>query len=174
MIDTGPGTSSANSYASVALADAYMASIGRADWAGIDTLKEAALIRATQYIDGKFRRSWSGQKLNGRDQALDWPRTGAVDCDGYQIGNDIPPEIIKAVCEAALRELTDPFSLSPDVVEGTQKTLVGVDSIRWETNTAKIGADAMRPVLTVVDDILSSLICSGLSGSSQTSFIQRA
>lgn len=175
MIDTTLGTSTANSYVSVEDADSYLASVGASTWTGTDEAKEAALIRATQYIDGKFRGSWNGRKLNGRSQALDWPRYGATDCDGNSIDQTIPVEIVKATCEAALRELTSPFSLSPDVVEGTQKTLVGVDSLRWETNTTKTGADAMRPVLTVVEDILSGLICSGLSNqTSSTHFIMRA
>ena len=76
-----PGAADADSYASLPQAAAHAVSYGAA-WEGEDAAREAALRRATAYLDGEaFVRRYGGARANGRAQALQWPRKGAVDRD---------------------------------------------------------------------------------------------
>lgn len=156
---TTPGAADANSYASVAEADAYHTARGNSAWTGTDAAKEAALIRATEWLDGRYGEQWPGTRWRLREQSLEWPRAYAMDRDGTGIdGDTIPPEVVKATCEAALRELTAPGSLSPDVTVGTLKVLTEVKGIRWTPLRAAAGAEDMAPTLAAVDHALAPLI----------------
>lgn len=78
-----------------------------------------ALVRATSYIDGAYRGAFEGWKAGGRAQALEWPRTGAMDRDGYSIAADeTPVEIENATYEGAKRELASAGILAPDIDAG--------------------------------------------------------
>lgn len=104
--EDGTGLSNANSYSTVAYADAYFADRGITTWAGTDALKENWLIRATDYIDLRFRTRFKGRTLN-TTQALAFPRVVySVEC--------FPDDIKKACCEYALR--AKDAALAPDPV----------------------------------------------------------
>ncbi len=154
-LDATIGGADANSYATAAVADAYFADRNPA-WDGFDAAaKDQALIRATQWLDATYRDRWPGERLNGRGQALEWPRSNAYDINGHLLPTDeIPIEVIHAQCEAALSEAASPGGLTPEV-KG-DKVLIGVDSLRWQVTGT--GADAQRPQPVIVDDILGSLI----------------
>jgi hypothetical protein len=62
IVEDGSGIIGANSYASVAYADSYFTLRGITTWTGANSLKEAALIKATDYIDLRFRRRFIGWK----------------------------------------------------------------------------------------------------------------
>ncbi len=88
IVEDGTGLANADALISVAYADAYHAARGNA-WAGTTQEKEAAIIRATDYLR---TMAWAGSPLNDV-QALPWPRA--------DIGI---PEAIKMACaEYALR-----------------------------------------------------------------------
>ncbi|MFH7423074.1 hypothetical protein RA276_31690, partial [Pseudomonas syringae pv. tagetis] len=67
---------------------------------------QAALIRASAYNDGRYRKllasgMWQslfpGVKTEGRGQAREWPRTGADDYAGNPIPDDqLPIELEQA------------------------------------------------------------------------------
>lgn len=107
-------------YGSLAGALTYHADHGNAAWAAsTDELRTAALARTSVYIDGQYLALFPGMKTNGRLQALQWPRAGAIDQNGYGIlSEEIPVEIINATYEGALRELVVPNSLAPDIEAG--------------------------------------------------------
>lgn len=156
------GSSSADSYATVAACDSYHSARGNATWTGTDTLKEQALRRATQWLDGRYGSRWPGTTTYGRDQALDWPRAWVEDASGYAVATEtIPQEVVNATCEAALRELVSPGSLSPDVTPGTVKVLTEVKGIRWTPLRSSAGASDMAPVIAAVDGALSGLMIAG-------------
>lgn len=156
---TTPGALDANSYASLAQAAAYHAARGNGTWTGSDAVKEAALIRATQWIDGRYGDQWPGVRRYLRAQALDWPRADAYDRDGTYVDLEtIPPEVVQATCEAALRELVTPGSLSPDVTPGTAKVLTEVKGIKWTPLRAAASANDMTLTITAVDRALAPLI----------------
>ena len=159
---TTPGASNADSYADLAYALAYHAARGNSAWAAsTDDMREPALRRATAWLDASYKGQWQGYRVNARAQALDWPRSGAVDANGYTVDNlTIPAEIITATCEAALRELAAPGRLSPDYVaaEAVKTASAGPVSVTFKDGG---GAGSVMPILTVVDGILSNLIGAG-------------
>lgn len=156
---TTAGDIAANSYASLVQAAAYHTARGNSTWTSTDALKEAALIRATQWIDGRYGNRWPGIRWQLRLQALDWPRYDAYDRDGTYIDSDeIPVEVVNATCEAALRELMTPGILSPDITPGTIKVLTEVKGIRWTPLRSAAGVSDMTLTITAVDRLLASLI----------------
>jgi hypothetical protein len=76
--------------------------------------KEAALVRATDYLDQRFR--YRGEKLTGNTQSTEFPRMNAYDNAGRAIYG-IPKAVKDATAEYALRSLAD--ELNPDPVRDT-------------------------------------------------------
>lgn len=109
IVEDGTGKPDANSFASVAFADLYFSARNRTEWAEIDTdAKEAALILATDYIEATYSQGWKGQKATAA-QALSWPRAYVV-IDGFDVAtNHVPPVLMNAVCELALRANAGPL-----------------------------------------------------------------
>jgi len=159
VIVVTPGDANADSYASLAQADAWHDGRGNADWAALtEAAKEAALRRATTWIDATYGSRLGGLPVYPRVQALAWPRTGATDTDGYVVPSDaIPVEIVRATAEAALREALTPGSLSPDYVasEAVVREKVGPLEVEYRGSS---GASSVSPVLTIVDGLLAPLL----------------
>ena len=87
--EDGSIVAGANSYADVADADAFQTDRGRAAWLAATTeVKEAALVRATDYIEQRFGLKFIGSPL-GDVQELAWPRQDAV---YVRTGNDFPQD----------------------------------------------------------------------------------
>lgn len=99
----------ANAYITVQEFKDYHADRGADTSAFDDEAIEAAIVRATDYLDQRF--NFVGKKRLGRNQTTEWPRTDAWDRDRYYI-NDIPPEVKEACAEYALRALA--AELNPD------------------------------------------------------------
>ena len=149
-------------YGTRAEADTYHEARGNAAWTGEEAAKEAALLRASAWLDGAYRPRWPGSKTGGRAQARDWPRTDATDAAGEEIEDDeVPVEILYATYEAALREIASPGSLAPDYTLAGAVKSERVGSIAVEYRDA-ITPGAFKPTLPLIDDLLSSLI--GASG----------
>lgn len=132
-----PGASNADSYASLADSNAYFSGRGVTAWTGTDSVKEAALRKATSYLDNAYRDRWRGVRLN-EDQSLAWPRcdaatyrsdigitTALFDSDGFEIPTDaIPTAIQRATMEAALLALA-----GTDLEPALAASAVGIKSI---------------------------------------------
>ena len=105
VIEDGTAKADANSYASVANADAYHeAHLYATAWTGASTPnKEKALAMATRLIDGEF--AFNGTRRT-TTQALQGPREGCPDMDGGDVhaSNTVPKGVVVATCELA-REL---------------------------------------------------------------------
>ncbi|MED7670195.1 hypothetical protein GXB78_23605 [Pseudomonas moraviensis subsp. stanleyae] len=157
-------------YGTVAAADAYHAARANAAWTGDDVAKQAALLRASVYIDGRYRKLlasgvWQslfpGVKTEGRGQAREWPRTGAEDYEGHAIPSDqVPVEVEQATYEAALRELVEPGSLSPDFVAASTVKRQKVGPIEEEFSVAAgaDGAASVRPVISIIDEMIAPVL----------------
>lgn len=104
--ETGAGLSNSNSYASVAQADSYFADRGNADWAALTTtIKEQALVKATDFLEATYRSSWKGYRVTST-QALSWPRADVV-ADAFPIpANIVPLPVVYACAELAIRSTT--------------------------------------------------------------------
>lgn len=99
IIEDGSGKESANSYVSLAYADAYAINRNYTTWIGqSDYVKSAAIIKAMDYVDNIF--DWKGRRMH-MNQALKFPRVDIVDDDGFDYSGKIPEQLKKAICEAA-------------------------------------------------------------------------
>lgn len=127
---------------SVADADSYAALRAWSDWTGAEEAKVAAIRRGQDYIAGVGNGRW----------ATEWSN------------DDAPAEVKYAIIEAARRELSNPGSLSPDVVTGTirkRARVEGAVEVEYAVPTGHIGADAMRPDIAVIDALLKALLATG-------------
>lgn len=93
--EDGSIVANANSYADVADADAYQTDRGRQAWLDADAeVKNAALVRATDYIESRFGLRFIGQPL-GDVQELAWPRINAsYPATGNAFPTDAVPECV--------------------------------------------------------------------------------
>ena len=111
-VEDGTGLANANAYISVAYADAYHEERGNDAWTGTDTVKQQAIVQATDYVETRW-----GQKFRGTPEFLDTPQALAFPrvCIYDRYGGAITgvPEVLRhAVAELSLRALTQ--ALMPD------------------------------------------------------------
>lgn len=101
----------ANAYVTVAYFKAYHDARGN-DYSAAtsDPLIEKAIIKATDYLDQRFRFRGSRANLQST-QPTAWPRLDVVDDDDNWV-NGIPDAVKKACCEYALRAIS--ATLNPD------------------------------------------------------------
>ncbi|MEE8551511.1 MAG: DnaT-like ssDNA-binding protein [Gemmatimonadota bacterium] len=112
VVEDGTGLDDANSYVSIADADAYAfdRQVGPfiAWLQANESNKVAALITATQYVD--LRWQYVGTITvedtgSGDPQALKWPRGPAIDADGIDVSDEVAGQIIDATIEYAARAI---------------------------------------------------------------------
>lgn len=134
-VEDGTGLSTADAYVAQVAADAYHLARGNSSWAAATSdQKNAAIVRATQAIDGMYGKAWPGGRLTST-QALDWPRADAYDLDGYAL-TLVPQGVKDAACEAALLELTA-GTLSASIDVSVEEVQVG--PIKKRTRTGGTG-----------------------------------
>jgi len=125
IVEDGTGLPNAESYISVADADARQASLGNDLWATLTTAeKEEALRRATIYMLQAYRQRWTGYRAKIVPmQALDWPRYG-VEVDHFPVHFDIvPADIANACADLAFKAAAG--DLAPDLSQGVIREKVG-------------------------------------------------
>lgn len=88
IVETGEGVSGANSYIALADAQSFI------DARGLSvTLTEGLLLSA---MDPLSAVRFKGAKAD-KDNPLNWPRKGVVDCEGFDVAeNEIPQGVIAA------------------------------------------------------------------------------
>lgn len=155
VVEDGTGKADAESYVSVADCVAYAAANGLTFSDDPEATAEQALRRATAWIDATYRNRFPGVRSHGRTQALEWPRGWAEDANCYAISaTEVPPEVVNATCEAAIRELAEPGLLSPDLERGG-------DIKRLKAGSVEIEYGAAAPTSTTfaaIDNALSSIL----------------
>lgn len=171
-----PGDPAADSYVTVAEADAYFLARGTATWTGSDAVKEAALRKGTTYLDNQYRGRWKGYRTN-QLQSLSWPRVGSyrengvrignslavdgiIDSDGFEIGTDVVPAQVKnATIEAALLSLTN-VALEPRLERGGQ--IKSLSEQVGPLSTSTVWADGAPAVdrYLVIEGLLRGLVTS--------------
>jgi uncharacterized protein YbdZ (MbtH family) len=152
LVEDGTGLENSNSYVSVADADIYATDRNKTDWIALtNEQKQFSLINSTDYIDKNY--DWIGDK-NTREQALKWPRSNAVDSEGFDIDNDIvPKEVANATIEAAFLD-----SEGTDLNETEQiikKAKVDVLEVEFLDNGYKGDYTSKFPT---IDNLLEGLI----------------
>lgn len=144
VVETGAGLANAESYASVAEADAYLAAVGNAVWGPLITAdKETALRRATRYMQGEYGGRWLGLKATVT-QALDHPRRDVPVADVYNEPGTVTyyesDELIVAVRNACieLAAKADETDLSPDIDRALIEDTIGPITQRWASGTSQV------------------------------------
>lgn len=155
IVEDGSGRADANAYVSVAEADAYFALRNNAAWAAAAAAdKEAAIVRATDYLDAGY--AFRGVRAS-QTQALAWPRLAAEDDAGRAIAG-VPEAVRRACIELALRALDG--ELLPDAPRGgrVKSESLGPLSVTYAdgapAGTARAAIDRLlRPVLRGGNDV---------------------
>lgn len=185
------GDAAADSYFTLAEADAYFAARGNTAWTGSDLAKEAAARLGTQYLDNAYRDKWKGYRTE-QAQALAWPRIGSggdtrfrypgqsfavwgvVDSDGFEIPTNVVPEQVKrAAMEAALLAIGGTV-LEPTLTRGG--LVKSVDKSVGPLRKAVTYMDG-APVVdryTVIDGLLRGLVTSAPGATSGNVTLVRA
>jgi len=151
IVEDGTGKSNANSFVSVADASAYHTARGNSAWAALasDTIREQALIRATDYMEQAYRNRWAGYRVTST-QSLSWPRSWVPmeDVDyisTYYPNDEVPTLVANACAELALKastatlledqeqlvtsETVGPLSVEYDKYSGQAKRYASVDAM---------------------------------------------
>lgn len=171
-VEDGTGSPLAEAYCSVEYATEYHAKRLNTAWdTASNAQREAALISATAYLDGRY--TWKGMPISAL-QALGWPRSGVfVEAAGYASGSSrelvqnheisgIPEQLKRATAEAALRALSGP--LVRDLARGgkiVSKKEAVEGAVSVETTYAA-GAPT-QTTYPVIDGVLKGL-CESSSG----------
>lgn len=161
-VETGAGLADADSYASVAAADARCASLGLTAWVALaEADKEIALRKAMMFM-ATYRVRWAGRRVY-QHQALDWPRYN-VAVDGFIVpSNIVPLEIVNACIDLAVRASSGE-DLLPDLDTGSnaiKKDKTGPLETEYFQNTT----DA-RERFVAVDALLAPYFGSAGGGNS--------
>ena len=157
IVEDGTGLETSNSYISEADADTYHSDRGNSAWAeATSTQKQAALIKACQWLDAVYGKRWLGSRSK-YTQGLDWPRVGAVDHDGYSL-YQVPKKLPWAAAEAALA-IIGGVDLSPVLERGGKVRREKIGSLETEYSD---GAPARTVVTAVTDMVRTYLRGSGL------------
>lgn len=124
VVEDGSGLPDSNAYITIAFADSYHSDRGNSTWTGADSVKQSAIIRATDYIDKRFGIKFKGYRKI-KEQALEWPRLDAYSPEGWAYTNpdDVPRKLQQACAEYALRSLID-GELAPDPDDQISGSLV--------------------------------------------------
>lgn len=166
IVEDGSIVADANSYVTYDYALAYHALRGNSAWAaGSELNQQYAIIRATQAVDSIYKGKWKGTPTEYGTQELEWPRQG-VEVNGVELDDDlIPASLKKAVCEAALRELAEANSMTPDLDRGGEIKRVKADTVEVEYMD---GANSTT-TFTAIDGLLADLV-TGTSASNIDSY----
>lgn len=161
VVEDGTGLVNATSGASVEEADEYFTDRGITAWTGADSVKESALIRATDYVEIRWGYRFKYEiEFPDTPQALSFPR---LDDDGVTTG--VPVVYKKALFEYALRAL-DGTELAPDptvvetglgVIAESHKTGPVTDSYRYASKGQGSTPMVFRPY-PAADQLLRPLL----------------
>lgn len=132
MLIVTPGAADANSYCSMAQADAYHdGHVSREVWSDADAAtKELALRQATRLLDAHVE--WTGLAVS-QTQALGWPRYGAYSRNGYLLpSTSIPQDVVNATAELARVLLAGDRAADSDVdTQGIRRIEAGPVSLEF-------------------------------------------
>ena len=141
-------------YISVADADTYWLARGNAAWAAAsDAAKEAALLEATQYLDGAY--TYIGDQIT--TQVLAWPRYDAQVTQGnfkniFYDSDTIPPQIETACAELALEGLDaslQPAEARGGAIKKEKVDVIEVEYMDWAPSGKTYGfvTNILKPLL---------------------------
>lgn len=135
VVETGSGSSTAESFCSVAAATTYHDDRGNTAWALLtNSVMEQSLRKSTEYMFQVYSLRWAGYRMTDT-QALDWPRayvpripamTGTL----YYADDAVPVEVIRACAELALKASAG--TLLADLTQQKNSVTVGPISTTYD------------------------------------------
>jgi len=124
---------------------------------GADAEIEAALLRATGFLDNSYRTQWKGTKTSVV-QPLAWPRSGVRDEDRALLPDDeIPTVVIHAAYEATRRLLAG-GDLEPDLERGGAVSRERVKAGPVEAETEYRNDASARTDITSISGLLAGVL----------------
>jgi hypothetical protein len=153
VVEDGTGKSNAESYAAIADVSAYAVKFGKTFATSPAAPAEAACRVATKWLDAFYRARLPGCVAN-TDQALEWPRSGVCYRGAELPSDEVPQQIIDAMCEAAIRELASPGALSPDIDRDAYIKSIQAGSVQIEYG----GAVPLNTMFQTIDGILAPIL----------------
>lgn len=149
VVEDGTVVTGANSYATIAQANDYLRAHARASsWDTLDNATKAGrLIHATAYLDA--HAYWRGTIVSD-DQALGWPRSGAVDRHGRTLDDDAVPA---AVRNAAI-EIAADGAITTTRTRDKVAVTVGPISTTYAAGNIEQGIGRYAFALSLVADLL--------------------
>lgn len=154
IVEDGTGKADAESLATVAAFKAHCD--GRGITYGADSLIEAQLRKATDYLGQRYGQGLSGFRVK-TTQALDFPRYEMPRRDlgawTYYDSDEVPSGVVKACIEAAIRAGSD--DLSPDQTQAIKREKVGPIETEYQDFTNG------RLTYPVIDALMAPYLISG-------------
>lgn len=137
-VETGSGSSTADSYISLTDAATRHTNLGNTAWAALatDAIREQYLRRATEYMEGAYKKRWKGYRKTST-QSLSWPRTGVylepVAYSPVAVSETIVPNEVKNACaDLALKAAT--VTLAEDLGQAVVREKIDVIEIEYDKN----------------------------------------
>jgi hypothetical protein len=167
VVETGAGLANANSYISVAVADAWHEERETSGWFALSAAKkEAAVIKATEFVDIAY--TWAGT-IKSNAQALGWPRVGAYDNEGRLIPSDeVPAQLEHAVAfasgEIGTGRLEAAAAASAAAGSIKRKKVASLEIEYFEGGAATSAAPALSAFTTTLGRMLKGLFVGGPGG----------
>lgn len=129
-----------------------------------DDAVDAALLVASEWIDGVYGPSFVGHKTDGFLQPREWPRINAVvkatgAWGNYYVFPDsaIPDQVKNAAYEAAFRHLTTPGCLQVDYKPGKYKSVSISGAISVDYSPLTTSSD-IQIQIAAIDTLLFLLL----------------
>ncbi len=128
VINATPKSTTANSFITLAAADAYLAThrLYSTAWSSVtdDDTRSTALIWATSILDASY--DWYGF-ISLYEQILGWPRAGIWTKEGQYVNQDVIPVFLEhATAELAMALLTSDRTVLPEIFgKGFKEATVG-------------------------------------------------
>lgn len=149
VVEDGSGKVDANSYASASDGNSYHdAHLYGSTWDdATDAVKDTVLAWATRLLDEQV--PWKGSKAT-TDQALEWPRYGVPDRNGYTIldSDEIPQWLKNATAELARHLIGEDRTADSDT-KGFKSIKVGDIALEIDREDRK--AILPRSVIAIVE-----------------------
>lgn len=135
VVEDGTGKEDADSYQSVSATDTYFSNLGNSSWTGSTAVKEAALRKATVYLDSTYQ--WIGS-IFSLEQSLNWPRTSVYDSQGRDLSETVPTVLKNACMELALISLSTELFPSVDNSNYIKREKVGSLEVEYKDNSPSL------------------------------------
>lgn len=162
---TTPGAANADAYGSLDDFKTFCESVGNDISIYPDEDLEAAIRRATAYLDATYGERFIGEAATA-DQALEWPRAGAYYRKKLLPDDDIPLKVKQASFAAAFLEAEAPGSLSTSFTStgNILREKVDVLEVQYAENKNATLEDT-TPVFSVIEGYLFGLLKTSAKGS---------